>query len=94
MNDQEIRATVVEILKMMAPDAEFEGADVTFESDWDGEPVISVRARFAHAPEDPSLLLDAGHRVRSALLAKGEDRFVFLAADVADERHEEPEEVE
>ncbi|MCJ2135733.1 hypothetical protein MKK69_17010 [Methylobacterium sp. J-026] len=90
MTDQQISEIVHDVLRNRVPAAQFLGADVWSDTDFDGDPIIRVTARYGHRPTaKPDPLIAAVHDLRSALLARGEDRFVFLSNDVADEQRVE-----
>ena len=87
MTDQEISQLVERVLANRVPNADFQGADVRSDVDFDGDSIIRVTARYARRPDErPDRLIDAVHDLRSALIQEGEDRFVFLTNDVESER--------
>ncbi|WP_156387506.1 MULTISPECIES: hypothetical protein [unclassified Methylobacterium] len=92
MTDKEIQEVVFSVLKSRVPEAEFQGADVRSDIDFDGESIIRVTARYERRPaERREALIGAIHDLRDALIAKGEERFVFLTNQVASERQSEPD---
>jgi hypothetical protein len=87
MTEQEISQIVHHVLCNRIPSAGFKGADVWSDTDFDGDPIIRVIARYEHRPNTkPDPLVTAVHDLRSALIERGENRFVFLDNEVADER--------
>ena len=87
MTDQEISHLVSSILRDYVPDAGFKGAEATSDVDFQGDPVIRVVAHYDRRPtHTPDLLLDSVHVLRSALMEKGEERFILLKNDVAAEQ--------
>ena len=87
MTDQEVSQIVHHVLRDRVPAANFMGADVWSDTDFDGDPIIRVTARHGYRPDTkPDPLITAVHDLRSALIERGEDRFVFLTNEVADEQ--------
>ena len=86
MTDQQIEETVSRILATRVQDAGFEGAEVRTDIDFDGESIIRVSARYQRRPADPDALIDVVHALRAELLHKGENRFVYLTSDIANEQ--------
>lgn len=90
MTDQEITSLVSSILREHVPDAGFRGAEAISGVDFDGDPIIRVTAHYDRRPSSmPDPLLNSVHVLRSALIDKGEDRFILLTNDVAAERQSE-----
>ena len=87
MTDQEITVVVSRIIADRVTEAGFRGAEA-----FDGDPIIRVTAHYERRPKaKPDPLIDVVHALRSALIAQGDDRFVFLTNDVAEERQVEEE---
>ena len=87
MTDDEVQKVVAGVLANYAPEARFQGADVYSDIDFDGEPIIRVTAHYERLPGARfDVLISAVHAIRSALIEKGDDRFVFLTNDVESER--------
>jgi hypothetical protein len=92
MTDQEIQEVVSNVLRSRTPEAGFRGAEVRSDIDFDGESIIRVTARYERRPaERREALIGAVHDLRDALIAKGEERFVFLTNDVVSERQSQPD---
>ncbi len=92
MTDQEITELVSEVLREQVPEAGFLGAEAFSSVDFDGDPIIKIVARYQRRPDvKPDPLLNASHVVRSALISRGEDRFILLKNDVASENQSESE---
>lgn len=90
MTDQEISQIVHSVLRDRLPTAGFRDADVWSDTDFDGDPIIRVTARYDHRPSTkPDPLVTAVHDLRSALIERGEGRLVFLDNEVADEQRVE-----
>jgi hypothetical protein len=81
MTDAEVRDLVSRVFREGFEDLGFQGATVRSEQDFDGTSVLRVRARFGNADVSSDRLTEALHRIRSELLNKGEERFVFLSID-------------
>ncbi|WP_379003234.1 hypothetical protein [Methylobacterium iners] len=80
------------VLRTRVPEAGFKGADVRSDIDFDGESIIRVTARYERRPQERrEALIGAVHDLRDALIAKGEERFVFLTNDVVSERQSQPD---
>ena len=78
MTDEEIRKLVAPLLRKSFNKAGFRSVEVQSEEDFDGNPIIRVTANFTGEGVAAEQLVDAQHAIRTALLEKGEDRFVFL----------------
>lgn len=90
MTDQEITKLVSEVLREQVPEAGFLGAEASSGLDFDGDPVIKIVARYQRRPDTkPDPLLNASHLLRSALISRGEDRFILLKNDVVSEQQSE-----
>jgi hypothetical protein len=90
MTDQEITELVSDILREKVPDAGFLGAEAFSSLDFDGDPIIKIVARYQRRPDTtPDPLLNASHLLRSALISRGEDRFILLKNDVVGEQQTE-----
>jgi len=78
MTDDEINGVVSRLLHKHFEDLGFEYSTVESEQDFDGSSILRVTAHFknGHVPVDR--LIDAGHDIRSELIRRGEERFVFL----------------
>ena len=86
MNEQDIESIVSEVLEKRFPGGRYKGADVRFDADFDGEPIIRVTAHYDTRPDSRIEMIRTVHPIRDALIARGDDRFVFMTHDIADER--------
>ena len=59
----------------------YRGADVTFDSDFDGEPLIRAKAHLERPVADSNVLFDAADEIRTQLVREGDDRFVIITQD-------------
>ena len=92
MTDQEIQDVVVRVLRSRVPEAGFKGADVHSDTDFDGASIIRVTAHYERRPHaERDVLIGAVHDLRDALIARGEERYVFVTDDVETERQREPD---
>ena len=89
MTKEEISDVVNQVLTGHFPGSPFLSADVELDEDFDGASIIRVTAHYDDRPKTGDDLVDSIHALRSALLAKGEDRFIFLTNDIANERQVE-----
>jgi len=78
MTDDQINEVVSRLLHKYFEDLGFEHSTVESEQDFDGGSILRVSAHFknGHVPTDR--LIDAAHEIRSELIRRGEERFVFL----------------
>jgi hypothetical protein len=88
MTDDEINEVVSELLRKRFADLGFERSTVESEQDFDGSSVIRVMAHFSKRGIPADRLIDAGHDIRSALIKRGEERFVFLDSAVPHDQDE------
>jgi len=80
MTDDEINAVVSELLHRRYGDIGFERSTVKSEEDFDGSSILRVTARFNNMDLPANRLIDARHDIRSELIRRGEERFVFLTS--------------
>ena len=80
MTNDQIKNLIMPLLREAWGQSGFSNATVESETDFDGNPIIRIVAE--GVPEDISAerLLEAQHKIRSLLLERGDDRFVFLDA--------------
>jgi hypothetical protein len=82
MTDAEIDEIVSALLRKRFADIGFERSSVQTEEDFDGSSVIRVTAQFNNGdlPSErvAERLIDARHEIRSELMRRGDERFVFL----------------
>jgi hypothetical protein len=78
MTDAEIDEIVSALLRKRFADIGFERSSVQTEEDFDGSSVIRVTAQFNPSERVAERLIDARHEIRSELMRRGDERFVFL----------------
>jgi hypothetical protein len=78
MTDDEINGVVSELLHKRFDEVGFEHSTVQTEEDFDGSSIIRVKAHFNDGDVASNRLFDAQHDIRSELVRRGEQRFVFL----------------
>jgi hypothetical protein len=78
MTDDEINEVVSGLLRKRFEDLGFERSTVQSEQDFDGSSILRVTAHFKNEHVSADRLIDAGHDIRSELIGRGEERFVFL----------------
>jgi hypothetical protein len=81
MTDDEINAVVSELLRRRYGDMGFERSIAKSEEDFDGSSILRVTARFKNKDLPADRLIDARHEIRSELIRRGEERFVFLTTE-------------
>ncbi|MCJ2006861.1 hypothetical protein FV232_12285 [Methylobacterium sp. WL30] len=86
MTEREVENVVSSVLEHRFPGGQYKAAEVRFDTDFDGAPIIRVTARYNTRPASRAELVRTVHAIRDALIARGDDRFVFLSNDIADER--------
>jgi hypothetical protein len=79
ITDAEIGAIVTGILKARLPESEFLNAEARSDEDYDGGPIVRVKAHFARPPADLRKFVDSIDVIRTELQRSGEDRLVFLS---------------
>ena len=95
MTDEEINDVVSNILRKQFEDLEFEYATAESEEDFDGSSIIRVKAHFSvGCVPTADRLIDAGHEIRTELIKRGEQRFVFLDTVIPYDREFVDEDVE
>jgi hypothetical protein len=82
MNDSEIKKVAAKILRKHLSAHGFEGVDVKSEDEFDGSPVIRIRARYKDERMPTKAITQSLHDIRSKLIALGEDRFVLLEGEL------------
>jgi hypothetical protein len=93
MTDDEINGIVSELLRKRFADIGFERSTVESEEDFDGSSILRITAHFKQGEVPSVRLINALHEIRSELINRGEDRFVFLDRAVPhDELVDEDEE--
>ncbi len=78
MTDDEIREVVSRLLRERFEDLEFEYATAQSEEDFDGSSIIRVKAHFRGGRVPVVRLIDASHDIRTELIRRGDERYVFL----------------
>jgi hypothetical protein len=81
MTDDEINKIVSKLLRERFKDIGFQRSTVESEQDFDGSSILRVTAHFRKGDVPSDRLIDALHDIRSELLRKGEERFVFLNSE-------------
>jgi hypothetical protein len=80
MTDDEINKIVSKLLLERFKDVDFQHSTVESEEDFDGSSILRVTAHFGNQEVPSERLINALHEIRSELLNKGEERFVFLSS--------------
>ena len=78
MTDEQISKIISPLLRERFKGAGFDHATVRSEEDFDGSSVLRVTAHFGKSNVNSDDLIDVLHQIRTELLRKGEERFVFL----------------
>ena len=92
MTDDEINAVVSELLRDRFLDAGFEYSSVKSEEDFDGASILRVTAHFNNGRVPTGRLIDAMRNIRSELIPRGEERYVFLDGKYSDEDEDDEDE--
>ena len=82
MTDDEIQGVATEILRERLGAFGFQAADAHSEIDFDGSPVIRVKARYADERAPTAAITQSLNDIRSALIHRGEQRFVLLEGEL------------
>jgi hypothetical protein len=88
MTDDEINEVVSRLLRERFEDLQFERSTVKSEEDFDGDPILRVKAYFPRRGVPTERLVNAMHDIRSELIRRGEERFVFLDSKFPHDRDE------
>ena len=92
MTDGEINEVVTLVLRSRLNQFGFAQANVRSDIDFDGSPIIRVTARYDKEESVPSkTLIDSVEDIRSRLLQRGEERFVFLDNEYPGEEEDDEE---
>jgi hypothetical protein len=78
MTDAEINEIVSALLSKRFADIGFERSTVETEEDFDGSSIIRVKAHLNDGEVSADRIIDARHAIRSELIRRGDERFVFL----------------
>jgi hypothetical protein len=78
MTDENIKNVVSPLLHERFRQAGFRHATVKSEEDFDGSSVLRVTAHLSTPNVSSDDLIAALHQIRTELLSRGEERFVFL----------------
>jgi hypothetical protein len=81
MTDDEINKIVSRLLRQRFKDAGFQRSTVESEQDFDGSSILRVTAHFKTGDVPSDQLINALHDIRTELLSKGEERFVYLNSE-------------
>jgi hypothetical protein len=88
MTDDEINEVASRLLHKHFEDLGFEYSTVESEQDFDGGPILRVRAYFTNGEAPTERLISALHEIRSELIRRGEERFVFLDSEFPHDQDE------
>lgn len=80
MTDDQIRKIVTPLLRKALAESGYRSVTVESETDFDGNPVVRIVASVTSEDIPAETLINAQHEIRSVLMEKGDDRFVFLDA--------------
>lgn len=80
MTDEEVSKIISKVLRREFKDLGFRSAVVTSDADFDGSPIIRATARLEGGRAPADRLAKALHDIRSELVRKGDNRFVFLSS--------------
>lgn len=78
MTNDEINKIVSDLLHSRFDKLGFHNSTVEAEEDFDGSSILRVTAHFKNGEVPSEPLTEALHAIRSKLIERGEDRFVFL----------------
>jgi hypothetical protein len=79
MTDDEINEVVSRLLRKQLEGSEFEYATAESEVDYDSASIIRVKAHFRGGPVPAAVrLIDDIHDIRTELIKRGDERFVYL----------------
>ena len=81
MTDNDIEQIASRILRDNLGPFGFQGSDVRSEIDFDGSPVVRIKARYTDANAPTKAITKSMHEIRTALLRQGEQRFVLLEGE-------------
>jgi len=81
MTDGEINELATRILRDRLNQFGFAQVRVKSELDFDGTPIIRVIARYENGRVPTDKLIDSLDDIRTELIQRGEDRFVFLDSE-------------
>jgi len=88
MTDDDINQVVSGLLRHHFEDLGFERSTVKSEEDFDGTTILRVTAYLKNADASTNRLIEALKDIRSNLIARGEERFVFLDSEYRGEKVE------
>ena len=92
MTDGEINDVVTSVLRNRLDQFGFAGSRVLSDTDFDGVPIIRVIAHYEKQDPVPSdKLVDSLEHIRSELIRRGEERFVFLDNEYPGEAEQDEE---
>ena len=78
LTENEVRKIAIQILERELKTEGFADAKITFERDFDDEPIIRIQANLDQPTQHFDRLFASAHAIREALAQKGDERFVFL----------------
>ena len=79
--ETEVREIVSDVIQSRFANRGLVNCDVSFEEDFDGEPIIRVTAHFDRRRDVGESLFDAADTIRARLIKAGDYRFVFVSHD-------------
>lgn len=92
MTDGEINEVVTRVLRTRLNQFGFADSRILSDTDFDGSPIIRIIAHYKKEDRVPSdELVDSLEEIRSELIQRGEDRFVFLDNEYPDQEEQEEE---
>jgi hypothetical protein len=81
MNDNDIEQIASRILQNHLGAFGFQNAEARSEIDFDGSPVVRIKARYTDGSAPTKAITQSMHEIRAALLNEGEQRFVLLEGE-------------
>lgn len=81
MTNDQIEQVASKIVAKHLQSFGFKGVDVKSEIDFDGSPIIRIRARYTDDKAPTSAITQSLHDIRNELLRLGDERFVILEGD-------------
>jgi hypothetical protein len=83
-----IRDIVSEVLQSRFASRGFVSFDIAFDEDFDGDTTVRVTAHFDRREDVGQALFDAADAIRARMIARGDNRFVFVTSDYPGARDE------
>jgi len=76
-----IRDIVSDVLQSRFASRGLVNSDVVFDEDFDGDTIVRVTAHFDRREDVAQSLFDAADAIRAQMIARGDNRFVFVTSD-------------